>query len=134
VGPQRVGKSTLLNAITGDESIKVEATLSAMIRKISSHESDIFIFWDTPGIEDWTETQAEATWNELFVETCGGMFAFRPVRFSISPPKVSPRSMTFVTSTKFQCSLFALTHYVWLKIRTWCHYGFQKVLQFEEFR
>jgi len=68
VGPPRVGKSTLIRAITGDETIDVEATLSSVTKNISSHVSDIFRFWDTPGIEDWTEKEADATWNELFVE------------------------------------------------------------------
>jgi len=82
-GSARVGKSTLINAICGRELAKTSAHLDSCTKDIEKYSlehsyidefsqkqiTSIVSFWDTPGLENWTEKDAKAYIMELLTKT-----------------------------------------------------------------
>jgi len=81
-GSARVGKSTLINAICGKSVAKTSASLNSCTAKITKYSMEvqykdtnsllhkaIVSFWDTPGIEDWTEKAVKEYVFELVGRT-----------------------------------------------------------------
>jgi len=76
-GTARVGKSTLINAICGQEVCKTSAKLDSCTQEVQKYSvtleyneknqkaQTIVNFWDSPGIEDWTETSVKKYVLEL---------------------------------------------------------------------
>lgn len=67
VGPPRVGKSTLITALTGVALDTSPSTLSCTRESVKISTSTLD-FWDTPGIESWDEKTAEMFWEDTFIK------------------------------------------------------------------
>ncbi|CAF4607874.1 unnamed protein product, partial [Rotaria sp. Silwood2] len=77
----RVGKSTLINALIGKEVAKTSSSLNSCTKKIEKYiikhnvESSngllgyTITFWDTPGIEKWTENEVRSFLSQIMNET-----------------------------------------------------------------
>ncbi|UJR24413.1 hypothetical protein I4U23_005789 [Adineta vaga] len=80
-GASRVGKSTLINAIIGREVAVTSSSLNACTTSITEHileqqrnSNDSRLnytikFWDTPGIESWTEQHVQQYFYQLIQKT-----------------------------------------------------------------
>jgi len=66
LGPPRVGKSCLIKAITNYDSIEERPSMDSITKERKKYPFKHFNFWDTPGIENWSEIQAEHVWRDSF--------------------------------------------------------------------
>ncbi|CAF1222373.1 unnamed protein product [Rotaria sordida] len=67
-GPARVGKSTLIRELSGDEQIRTSAGLNTCTQTTTAYTDQFGVrWWDTRGIEQWTEREAHAFLQEKFL-------------------------------------------------------------------
>lgn len=79
-GPARVGKSTLINSLVGRETARTSPSLNACTKDIREYRvrgeaqtstgevvQRKISFWDTPGIENWTDRKEFANLTAYFV-------------------------------------------------------------------
>ncbi|CAF4419676.1 unnamed protein product, partial [Adineta steineri] len=68
-GPARVGKSTLIRELSGDEQIRTSAGLNACTQTTTAYTDQFGVrWWDTRGIEQWTEAEARSFLTEKFLD------------------------------------------------------------------
>ncbi|CAF1447697.1 unnamed protein product [Adineta ricciae] len=67
-GPARVGKSTLIRELSGDEQIRTSAGLNACTQTTTAYTDQFGVrWWDTRGIEQWTEAEARSFLKDKFL-------------------------------------------------------------------
>ncbi|UJR24614.1 hypothetical protein I4U23_005989 [Adineta vaga] len=68
-GPARVGKSTLIKEVSGDERIATSAEMNACTEKSEKYIDKYNIhWWDTPGFENWSVSTAKNFFQKSFHE------------------------------------------------------------------
>jgi len=67
VGPPKVGKSTTISIITGEEA-KASPGLFSCTQKVASYETSGMTFWDTPGVESWKSNDVKSFMDEIFIK------------------------------------------------------------------
>ncbi|CAF4531319.1 unnamed protein product, partial [Didymodactylos carnosus] len=81
-GPARVGKSTLIKQVSGDDSIETSAEMNACTTRTEKHMDKYNIFWwDTPGFENWTIVQAEKFLAAIFCRTANSLGSSQVVQY-----------------------------------------------------
>ncbi|CAF0795508.1 unnamed protein product [Didymodactylos carnosus] len=66
-GPARVGKSALIKALSGDANIQTSLGLNACTTMSERYVDQFGVcWWDTPGIEQWQESDAKAFLHDKF--------------------------------------------------------------------
>ncbi|CAF1415600.1 unnamed protein product [Adineta ricciae] len=68
-GPARVGKSTLIREISGDETIVTSAKMNACTTSSEKYSDKFNIqWWDTPGFENWSVKTAKDFFKDCFYD------------------------------------------------------------------
>ncbi|UJR14188.1 hypothetical protein I4U23_001182 [Adineta vaga] len=68
-GPARVGKSTLIRELSGDDQIRTSAGLNACTQTTTAYTDQFGVrWWDTRGIEQWTESEGRSFLKEKFLD------------------------------------------------------------------
>jgi GTP-binding protein EngB required for normal cell division len=66
IGPARVGKSTLISTVTGNDNIEISGSLDSCTKKIQYYDMGKIRFWDTPGFEGWQNDDVDSMWKNIF--------------------------------------------------------------------
>jgi len=65
IGPTRVGKSTLIKAVTGMD-ILTSGSLDSCTKQMDYYDIGNIRIWDTPGFEKWGVNDIDSMWKKVF--------------------------------------------------------------------